>query len=90
MSGPKDRTIVSWKPEGAWHRDRQATVSIYLQRVMASTTKATDVARLARAIPFDSRTATVDLSAYSGPRYRIMIRKDGDSETGGHCEPFDL
>ena len=90
VSGPKDRTIVTWKPQGAWHRDPQATVSIYLQRVAGSTNKAADVARLARAIPFDSRTATVDLSAYTGSRYRIMLRKDGDSETGGHCEPFDL
>jgi len=53
VSGPKDQTTVAWKLKGHWHKDPQATVSIYLQLVTPRTDKAADVARLARAIPFD-------------------------------------
>ena len=32
----------------------------------------------------------VDLSGYRGKRYRVILRKNGDSETGGHSETFDI
>ncbi|MBN1816204.1 MAG: hypothetical protein JW828_02515 [Sedimentisphaerales bacterium] len=90
VSGPKNQTEVTWKRKGCWDRDPQATLSVYLQQISSDTNKARDIALLAKALPCESRRITVDLSNYSGRSYRIIIRKDGDSETGGHSKPFDL
>ncbi len=61
----------------------------YLQRVNGPGT-ARDVVRLARDVPHDAKSAKVDLSGHRGNGYRIILRKDGDPETGGQSEPFDL
>ena len=90
LSGPKEKTRVTWKLKGDWHKDPQAKVSLYLQRISSRTNKANDVARLAKAIPYNARKAMIDLSKYSGKRHRIIIRKDGDAAIGGHSETFDL
>ena len=45
---------------------------------------------LAEAIPYNAEKALIDLSPYNGKQYRILLRKDGDSETGGYSETFDL
>ena len=90
LSGPDNKKQVTWKLKGPWERDLDATVSIYLEQVDPGSKKARDIARLARAIPYNAQTAVVNLSKYNGAGYRIMLRKDGDSETGGCSKTFDL
>ena len=90
VSGPKKKTRVTWEFEGAWDKDPEARVSVYLQLLAPKANKARDITRLIQAVPFDSAETVVDLSRYSGKLYRIVIRKDGDSETGGHSQIFDL
>ena len=46
--------------------------------------------QIAAAIPATALSATVDLSGHHGKRYRIVVRRDGDAETGGVSAPFDL
>jgi len=84
----KGKTDVTWKLKGLWDKDPGATVSVYLQQV--SGTSGRDVATLAKGIDATARNATVDLTGYEGKDYRIMIRKDGDPETGGMTETFSL
>lgn len=90
FSGPRHQTNVTWRLEGPWQRDPQATLSLYLQQLASETKGAKDVALLAKAVPCGRAEATVDLSGHVGPSYRIMIRKDGDPETGGQSRQFDL
>jgi len=90
LSGPKNARQITWKLKGQWQRDPQATMSVYLPQVGPGDDAARDVARLAKAIPCHAQAAVVDLSEYNGAGYRIMLRKDGDPETGGHSTPFDL
>lgn len=90
ISGPKKKTRVTWKLEGDWDKDPEATLSVYLQQLAPNTNKARDITRLAQAIPHDSMDIVVDLSSYSGKLYRVILRKDGDSETGGHSQTFGL
>ncbi len=90
VSGPKDKTRVTWKLDGAWDKDPQATVSIFLSRSDPRGSSSRDVATLAKGIPHDSCETAVDLSAHTGKFYRITIRKDGDPQTGGRSEPFGL
>ena len=89
-SGPKSEATITWRLKGPWTRDPEATISVYLQQLRPDTDRARDIARLARAIPYDATSVTVDLSHYSGQRCRLMLRKDGDPETGGHSSTFDL
>ncbi len=89
VSGPKNATLVTWQLDGAWDRCPEATLSLYLQRVNGSGVPR-DVARLAQDIPHDAESAKVNLSGHRGKGYRIILRKDGDSETGGMSEVFDL
>jgi hypothetical protein len=81
---------VTWDLMGAWHQIDDATVSLYLQRVPVDSKRPRDVARVAHGIPHNAKSAVIDLSAYHGNQFRILIRRDGDSETGGHSEWFDL
>jgi hypothetical protein len=90
VSGPRRETQVTWKLEGDWDKDPKATLSIYLQQLASEASRARDVKKLAQAVAPDSGRALVDLSIHRGRLYRIMIRKDGDSETGGHSQTFDL
>jgi len=90
LTGPPGKPVLSWEPEGKWELDPEATLVAHLQRVDAETGKATDVARLAEGIPHDARSVTLDLSAHHGKGYRVILRKHGDSETGGHSDLFDL
>ncbi len=89
LSGPQNETEVTWQLDGCWDRTPEATLSLYLQRVNGSGT-ARDVTILARGVPHDVRLVTVDLSGHRGKGYRIILRKDGDPETGGQSEVFDL
>jgi hypothetical protein len=89
-SGPRSETRVTWNLEGDWHKDPEARVDLYLQRVDPEEGKAIDLARVARGLPHDAREAVLDLNAYRGKHFRILIRKEGDRETGGHSETFDL
>ena len=90
VSGPKDKTRVTWKLKGEWNKDPRATVSVFLSQLDPLTNKSRDIATLAKAIPHASGEALVDLSSYHGKLYRITIRKDGDPETGGQSETFDI
>ncbi len=89
LSGPKQATQVSWELEGAWDRCPDATLSIFLQRLNDAGLPQ-DLARLAHGIAHSAKTATVDLSRYHGKQLRILLRKDGDPETGGMSELFEL
>ena len=90
VTGPKDKTKVTWELKGSWEKTPQATLSAYLQQVGADGKRAQDVARVAQGIPCAARLATLDLSAHHGKGCRIILRKDGDWETGGQSPRFDL
>ena len=90
VCGPKGESLVTWKLKGAWNRDPDATVSVYLQQMDPDTNEPKDVARVAEAIPHGARSTAVDLSDYCGKRCRVIVRKDGDPETGGHSDLFVL
>jgi len=92
VSGPMDKTRITWELEGAGDKTPEATVSVYLQQPNADTDAdgPQDVAKVAKAVPCRSKSVVADLSEYSGKRFRVIIRKDGDSETGGQSETFDI
>lgn len=90
LAGRPADNQVTWKLKGDWHKDPQATVSVVLQRVDAKTGNGRDLATLAGAIPCKAQKVAVDLGPHKGPGYRIIIRKDGDPETGGVSEVFDI
>jgi hypothetical protein len=90
VTGPRAESLVTWELSGAWHKIPDATVSLYLQQMSSGSNRPRDVARIAHAIPHDAKSAVVDLSAHRGQGFRIILRRDGDSETGGHSERFSL
>ncbi len=90
LSGPQKKTKVVWKNTGDWYRDPEAKLSLYLQQVSADNDKTSTIGKLAEAIPYNAPEIFIDLSAFNGKRFRILISKDGDSETGGLSELFDL
>jgi hypothetical protein len=90
VSGPPPASEVSWSCSGQWDKDPGATLSVVLQKLDPDTKEAEDVAVLLRGIPYRALQAQVDLSPYHGTSFRVLIHKDGDSETGGHSEWFDL
>ena len=90
ISGPKDKTRVTWKLKGQWDKDPGATVSVFLSQLDPQTNESRDIATLAKAIPHDAGETLVDISSYNGKLYRITIRKDGDPQTGGQSETFDI
>ncbi len=90
MSGAPKDSLVSWTCEGQWDKDPGATLSIVLQKVDPETKRAADMAVLSRGIPYKAGQARVDLSAYIGPSFRILVHKDGDAQTGGLSETLDL
>jgi len=86
---PNERdSRVSWRLEGVWNRIPNAKLSLYLQQSIGG--RWNDVARLAKTIPADQGSAAVDLSGHTGRQYRIVIRREGDPETGGASETFRL
>jgi len=90
ITGPKDNTKITWKLKGDWHRDPDARMSIYLQKMNPDSKEFIEIATLVKSVPYNSEYVYVDFSAYSGKYFRIIIRKDGDSETGGHSDTFNL
>jgi hypothetical protein len=90
VGDPGNETEVTWQLKGAWHRIDSATLSVCLQQYSDKTRRWQDIRRLAKTIPCDAAAARVDLSGIRGEQYRIIIRRDGDSETGGTSAPFDL
>ncbi len=90
LAGPKAETTITWKLKGCWSRDPQATISVYLQQFRSDTDQVKLVARLAESVRYDATPLVVDLSRYSGKRYRLLLRKDGDPETGGYSPTFDV
>lgn len=89
LSGPTDATRITWNLDGKWSLCPDATLSIYLQQVSDGNVPR-DLARLARRVPHDAKGATLDLSGHHGKRFRVILRKDGDPETGGQSALFDL
>ena len=83
VSNPGAKTRVAWRLGGAWNRFTDATVSIFLQQGASGADKWRDLTRVAKAIPCDSGSTVVDLSGHRGKRFRLIIRRDGDAETGG-------
>ena len=90
VSGPPQASQVSWVCSGQWDKDPRATLSIVLQKSDPKTKKAEEVAVLLRGVTYKTGQTEIGLSAYSGASFRILVHKDGDSETGGHSEWFDL
>lgn len=86
LDGPDREKRVSWRLSGAWRLDREATLSVFLERADRSEV----VRTLARETPIRTRRITADLSEVGGGDYRIVIRKDGDPETGGESDIFAL
>ena len=88
VTGPKNAMQIAWELDGAWERCSDVTLSIYLQTVDDSGA-GRDIAKLVGGLAYDAKSATVDLSEHRGRRLRIILRKDGDPETGGQSELFD-
>ena len=89
-AGPKTSTRVTWRLEGQWDKDPDAKLLIELQQLAPKTDKPKQIVTVARGIRPDAKSADVDLSGQTGKRCRIVVRKDGDSETGGCTDVFDL
>jgi hypothetical protein len=90
VTGPPQASQVSWTCTGQWEKDPGATLSVVLEKVHPKRGRAEPVAVLLRGIPYKAGQAQVDLSAYSGQGYRVLICKDGDPETGGYSEELAL
>jgi len=89
-TNPGAKTRVAWQLEGAWHRIPGATVSLYLQQPSGDADRWRDVARLAKETPCAAGSIVVDLSGHKGEHYRVIVRRDGDHQTGGTSPPFAL
>ena len=79
---------VSWQLEGAWNRIPNATLVLHLQQNIGG--RWNDIARLVKSISADAGSAAVDLSGHTGKQHRIMIRREGDPETGGASRACSL
>ncbi len=90
LSGPKHEKEIAWKPVGQWDRDPEARICIFLQQQDPTSKRVNDVSLLLKNIPYNSGKEKIDLSPYRGRQFRIVIRKEGDPETGGHSDWFDL
>lgn len=90
LSGPKQKTEISWLPVGRWDRDPNAKVSVYLRQMDPEGKKSKDAATLLKAVPYNAKGVTVDLSGYRGKNFTIQIRKEGDPETGGESKLFEI
>ncbi len=90
VSGPLQASQVSWTCSGQWDKDPGATLSVVLQKIDPDSKEAVDAAVLLKGIPYKAGQAQVDLTSLSGGSFRILIRKDGDPETGGHSDWIDL
>lgn len=84
-----DKLHVTWKLEGEWERIPGATLAVYLQQ-KTDGGRWHDVARPAKGVVADAGSATVDLSDRHGKQYRVILRREGDDETGGVSGAFDL
>jgi len=90
LTGPKNEKEIRWTLLGQWEKDPEARLSFYLQRFDPSTGHVKDIAVLKSGVPFNAKVTKVNLSGYEGKQFRIIIRKDGDEETGGTSDWFDL
>jgi hypothetical protein len=89
-AGAKPSLSVAWTLQGAWSKDPEARLEAVLQQVDPATGKAKDIAVLRKDIPPDAGKADVNVAAWSGKAFRIVVRKVGDPETGGLSPAFDL
>ncbi len=80
---------VTWQLIGPWDRIPEATVSLFLQERKGGG-QWRDVARLATEIAAADLSAAVDLSKCHAQQCRVILRRDGDPETGGMSGTLDL
>ncbi len=80
-------SVVTWKLLGKWDRIPDATVSAFLQG-RDDGGPWHDVKRLFTAIRADAGSAAVNLPESHASQLRVILRREGDPETGGVSEPF--
>ncbi len=85
-SGPPENMTVTWDLEGKWELDPKAELEVFLKPGGAAASEEV----LLATCRYDKREATVDISKYKVQKYRIMIRKAGDPETGGESKLFSI
>ena len=90
LGGEKNATNIIWKAVGQWNLDPDSKLIVLLQKVDPETNKNVNVAVLAKGINPTTGNIQVDLSPYSGQKFRICILKMGDNETGGLSSEFNL
>jgi hypothetical protein len=90
VTDPGSETRVAWQLDGPWDRIPAATVSAYLQHYSDKGERWRDVATVFQRLPADAGSTIVDLSAHHGKRFRLVLHRDGDPETGGMSAPFEL
>ncbi|MBN2508418.1 MAG: transglutaminase family protein [Verrucomicrobia bacterium] len=88
VTDPGAKTRITWQRDGAWDRLPGATVSVWLQQHADRNPPWTDVARLAGNVPCHAGAIVADTSGHAGKSLRVIIRRDGDPETGGVSAPF--
>jgi hypothetical protein len=86
----EDRSGVTWKWTGAWDKDPGAVVNVYLELIDPERKTALKSKILAGHLPYLAGRAGIDLSGIGEGSYRIVVRKVGDSETGGQSAVFNL
>jgi len=89
VTGEGDTRRVTWGLKGEWKKDPEARLEISLQR-QTDGGGFEDVARPAEGLLPSAGAADIELGGIETGRFRVIIRKQGDSETGGVSEPFDL
>jgi hypothetical protein len=90
LNGPSDQTQISWQCEGAWARDPEATVSIFVEKLNPQNQPIEARVSVAQGIPYSAGTVTANLWQVHESKFRVLIVKDGDAETGGYSQPVDF
>ncbi|MCG2814488.1 MAG: hypothetical protein L6425_00915, partial [Candidatus Aminicenantes bacterium] len=90
VTGGKNAVTVSWNAAGRWDLDPDSKLVVILQRMNEKTKAFEKAAVLMKGIPVMPNSVVLDLSEFKGTNYRVLVRKVGDTETGGHSPVFDL
>ena len=90
LSGPPAETRVSWTLEGSWERDPDARLSLFLVPIDGKGGKERELGPIGGPIPARAGSTVIDLSTQAAGSFRLALRKEGDPQTGGISEPFDL
>ena len=90
VTGGKNAVTVSWNAAGRWDLDPDSKLVVIIQRMNEKTKAFEKAAVLMKGIPVMPNSVVLDLSEFKGTNYRVLVRKVGDTETGGHSPVFDL